>query len=409
MNSLGRIPDRFHMLGIAQNRDDASRCRYCGEKLSLLQRLSRAEYCNSQHRDAYHHDQEKLALGRLQPAPVERGPEALGRPKHGVAAPGEWPEEAAAEVVASHPVEVQRVNAPPTIVGVEYEEEDGAAADTPPLCGPICSDDVAASGRVSPIPSDQAPEEFGGEAPRMPESAVAVQAPRVQAIRSQQLGLTVPSLAGERLGAQQESGSEAPDMGMRFPALSIQSVDWSEALNRERQTWAGIPPLAGLIQIAGPQTLRFEARLRTPMALPEHPAGNPVRSYKPGLRGGGVPNLAGAIRGLGTWRTRFGSEGNLQPQWESGVVDMTVAAEWMPRYPVFYTTSPWASEGLEEIFGLGPGQGPGQGGLGIDPSATGAVMDLLENLGPGPGVSGGGFGPGAGGAVSVALNNNDLC
>ena len=45
------------MLGISQKRDDATRCRYCGEKLSLLQRLSRAEYCNPQHREAYARDQ----------------------------------------------------------------------------------------------------------------------------------------------------------------------------------------------------------------------------------------------------------------------------------------------------------------------------------------------------------------
>jgi len=49
------------MLGISQNREDVTRCRYCGEKLSLLQRLSRAEYCYSGHKEAYHRDQEKMA------------------------------------------------------------------------------------------------------------------------------------------------------------------------------------------------------------------------------------------------------------------------------------------------------------------------------------------------------------
>ena len=198
----------------------------------------------------------------------------------------------------------------------------------------------------------------------------------------------MPSQAGERRGREIEQRDEAVLRDrMRFPALSIQSVDWSEAIERERQSWAGIPPLAGLIQIAGPQTLRFEARLRTPMPLPEHPAGNPVRAYRPGLAGGaGVPSLAGAIRGLGTWRTRFGSEGSMNPQWETDLLEASIAPDWKPRYPVFYTTRPWDGDGLEQIFGLGPGTGSPseeEGSAAVEPREVNGPLSLGSGSGDG--------------------------
>ena len=414
---------------MSQKRDDVTRCRYCGEKLSLLQRLSRADYCNAQHRDAYQRDQEKLALGRLQQVVTEgREAELAGQLRKGASkleAPAEdnWPEEpqqqtqpgrrieAAPAPAASIPAktESQRVTAPPSppaptrrpVRGVEYEETGGDAASGQRLCGPICSSDVAALGRITPALQMHEPEDLGSGMQRMPESATELRTPRIQSVEGRQLGIHVPSNEGERRGRESATRSEIPlHSGMRFPALSIQSVAWTDAVERERLSWAGIPPLAGLIQIAGPQTLRFEARLRKPMPLPEHPAGNPVRAYQPGLaRGGGVPSMAGAIRGLGTWRTRFGSEGNLRPQWESDLLEMTVTADWQPRYPAFYTTSPWAGEGFEQIFGLGAGHGPGEGGDGIDTSTPEGMMTLLENLGPGPG---GGLGPGQGGAPSLS-------
>ncbi len=396
MDLLRRIPHRL-MLGMSPKRDDGTRCRYCGEKLPLLQRLSRADYCNAQHRDAYQRDQEKLAMSRLQQVVTEgREAELAGqlRTSRAKAEAANWPED------PPPPAQPKQL-APPPVQGIEYDDPYEAAVSGPRLCGPICSSDVAATGRIKPAPLNHEPEELGPGLRRMPESATDLHAPRMQSVEGRQLGIDVPSSEGERRGKETATSSAAPlNSGMRFPALSIQSVGWTDAVERERLSWAGIPPLAGLIQIAGPQTLRFEPRLRKPMPLPEHPAGNPVRAYQPGLaRGGGVPSMAGAIRGLGTWRTRFGSEGNLRPQWESDLVDMTVAASWQPRYPAFYTTSPWAGEGLEQIFGLGPGHGPGEGGDGIDTSTSEGMMTLLENLGPGPG---GGFGPGQGGAPTVA-------
>ena len=398
------------MLGMSPKRDDGTRCRYCGEKLPLLQRLSRADYCNAQHRDAYQRDQEKLAISRLQQVVTEgREAELAGqlRNSRAKAEAANWPEDPAPQEqpkqLAPPPPKASASSAPP-VKGIEYDDPYEPVESGPRLCGPICTSDIAATGRITPAPLAHEPEDLGSGLRRMPESATDIHAPRMQSVEGRQLGINVPSSEGERRGKETATTSEAPlNSGMRFPALSIQSVAWTDAVERERLSWAGIPPLAGLIQIAGPQTLRFEPRLRKPMPLPEHPAGNPVRAYQPGLaRGGGVPSMAGAIRGLGTWRTRFGSEGNLRAQWESDLVEMTVAASWQPRYPVFYTTSPWASDGLEQIFGLGPGRGPGEGGDGIDTSTPEGMMTLLENLGPGPGVPGGGFGPGQGGAPTVA-------
>jgi hypothetical protein len=345
------------MLGISQNRDDATRCRYCGEKLSLLQRLSRAEYCNAGHKEAFQRDQEKLALDRLQQV-VAEGREsevqsrlARGKAKQQQPAAGAWPQELT-------PIPPSKKRPP---AGVTYEEPEEPRPSRPSLYGPIYGSDLAATGQISPTFYGLDTAEMLPLSRRMPETPAELGQPRVQAAPGMQLNLGVAALEGERLGKPVEYQSETVSRGtMRFPELSIQSLDWSEALERARRASTAIPPLAGLIQIAGPQTLRFRSRPRSPMPLPEAPSGTVVRAYKPGLAGGsGVPGLAGAIRGLGTWRTRFGSEGNLKPQWESGWTEVKPEASVTPKYPVFYTTSPWAGEGLEQIFGLGPGNGPG--------------------------------------------------
>ncbi len=353
------------MLGIANRSDDLTRCRYCGEKLSLLQRLSRAEYCNTQHKEAFHRDQEKLALDRLQQV-VNEGRESelygrLGRGRVKEEGGGEWPEEAT-PVGQSAGTAPAAAGSGRSMGGVTYDapEEDGPPG--PPFCGPICRTDIAAPGQVSPLALRQQSIEVNPMFRRLPETPNRLPVPKVNAAPGLQMGFTVPAVTGERQGRQPECRdvrqTRAP---MRFPALGLHSMDWSEAIERARQEAANIPPLAGLIQIAGPQTLRFQSGPRAPMPLPEHPAGNPVRAYKPGLaRGAGVPSLAGAVRGLGTWRTRFGSEGSLQPLWESSLFETaSLTPEWKPRYPVFYTTSPWSVEGLDQVFGLGPGNGPG--------------------------------------------------
>ena len=97
MDLLRRIPHRL-MLGMSPKRDDGTRCRYCGEKLPLLQRLSRADYCNAQHRDAYQRDQEKLAISRLQQVVTEgREAELAGqlRNSRAKAEAANWPEDPA--------------------------------------------------------------------------------------------------------------------------------------------------------------------------------------------------------------------------------------------------------------------------------------------------------------------------
>ena len=402
------------MLGISQKRDDLTRCRYCGEKLSLLQRLSRAEFCNPQHRDAYQRDQEQLAIGRLQQV-VAEGREAevfarLGRDRLSedrlpeVEQAGAWPEEIEdaieAPAVAAAPVAAPAAVAPLAEAvravaarRLEPAQQETPAEPGPPLCGPIYGSETVASGGVRPaLPGGQSietPPTTVGRIPATPSEATPLRVPTAHGV---ELGFTVPLMAGERRGREFECRDEQTNGPMRFPALSIQSVDWNEAIARERQSWAGIPPLAGLIQIAGPQTLRFEPRPRSPMPLPEHPSGNPVRAYKPGLaRGSGMPGLAGAIGGLGTWRTRFGSEGNMLPQWEGDLLEASLTPDWKPRYPVFYTTKPWDGEGLEQIFGLGPGNGPGPD-MDFDEPAPRAVDAPLayRMLGQGEGEGEGG-------------------
>jgi hypothetical protein len=273
------------MLGISQGRDDTTRCRYCGEKLSLLQRLSRSEYCNAQHKDAFQRDQNELALGRLQQVAVE-GREAevsgkLARVKARGPSDGEWPEEPTDREPLPPPRQAKETYAQAPVAGVEYDDEEAGLPTSPRLCGAVCYTDVAAYGSSRPAAPANAPEAFTGEHERMPESAVEVTSRRTLRPVEDQQGLRVASLEGERQERKPDSPLEAQTYsGVRFPALAVHhTIDWSEALERERRSQAGVPPLAGLIQIAGPQTLRFEPRLRRPMALPEHPAGNPVRSY----------------------------------------------------------------------------------------------------------------------------------
>ena len=146
------------MLGISQKRDDVTRCRLCGEKLSLLQRLSRAEYCNPQHRDADHRDQQKLALDRLQQV-VAEGREAevfsrLGRPAVPEApeAGGEWPDDANLETEAIEQPVAAPVNVAAAIrpaassPNAQKEEASDRRHTAMPLCGPIYGSEAAAPG-----------------------------------------------------------------------------------------------------------------------------------------------------------------------------------------------------------------------------------------------------------------------
>lgn len=399
------------MLGMSQNRDDASRCRYCGEKLSLIQRLSRAEFCNARHKEAYQQDQDSLAISRLQQLVIEeREAELHGRLKTRQADAGEWPEEdqdapqaapsqpavAAGKpaVVASSSSSPGRRKQQPPLKGVEYEDPEEATRSRepgPPMCGVVIGQTLAAVGRIVPAPADAGAEDLLVPY-KVPEFDAGAQTPRLEPAGEREFRHVVDTQAGSFDGKPPETSLEQPaSTDFRFPGLRVEAGDWREALQRLRQSYAGIPPLAGLIQIAGPQTLRFEARVKSPLPQPEQPLSQPVRSYKPGLaRGGAVPGLAGAIRGLGTWRTRFGSEGSMVPHWTGDTVEMTVAADWMPRYPVFYSTSPWDGEGFEAAFGLGPGRGAGQGGDGVDYVQPGNVMAVLDTIGQAdgePGVS----------------------
>lgn len=377
------------MLGMSQNRDDASRCRYCGEKLSLIQRLSRAEFCNARHKEAYQQDQDTLAISRLQQLVIEeREAELQGRLSSAPSSSGggEWPEEE---------IEVPRQPAPASsaarpapardkqpVRGVEYEDPEEAkrtAALSPP-CGVVLGQAMAALGRLTPQPVDGGAEQLPLNY-KVPEFDAGAQTPRLEPAGESEFRHVVDSQLGNLNGKATESKAEPPSGDFRYPGLRVEAGDWREALQRLRDSYAGIPPLAGLIQIAGPQTLRFEARVKSPLPQPEQPISQPVRSYKPGLaRGAAVPGMAGAIGGLGTWRTRFGSEGNMIPQWVGDTVEMTVAADWMPRYPVFYTTSPWDGEGFEAAFGLGAGRGAGEGGDGVDYVPPGNVIAVLDNI-----------------------------
>ncbi len=322
-------------------------------------------------------------MGRLQQVVAEGG-EAEGSNRLGQEslpevpdAGGEWPEALNLEEATESSEPVGAETQP---VAAETQEDAGDRQHAAmPLCGPIYGSEAAATGSCLPAAPEQHAVEMGSALGRIPGVPVESSPLRVPTARGVRLEFAIPSQAGERRGRHIEQGSEVSHGGgMRFPALSIQSVDWSDAIERERQSWAGIPPLAGLIQIAGPQTLRFEPRQKTPMALPEHPAVNPVRAYKPGLaRGAGVPGMAGAIRGLGKWRTRFGSEGRLVPQWESGLEEVSLAPDWKPRYPVFYTTKPWDGDGLEQIFGLGPGTGVLSESEGNDPPSPQEIDGTL--------------------------------
>ncbi|MCC6538872.1 MAG: hypothetical protein IT162_15065 [Bryobacterales bacterium] len=348
----------------------------------MLQRLSRTEFCNPQHKAAYTDDQNRLAIARLQQLVTEeREAELQGRITQDE---GTWPEELqepvempaavnapapAAAVASGSSSGPQRAAAaaPPAPVGVEYEDlAEVSQPPGPPLCGPIYSTELAALGRQGPQTIHSRTEPLG-HSHRLPLSPAAAATPRLEPSTRrhfEQLARSVsPAAADKPANANSEPVSKSP---MRFPALGIESVDWREALEREKQRLGSIPPMAGLIQIAGPQTLRVQSRLRAPSPQPEHPAGNPVRTYHPTLRGGGAsPGMAGTIGGVAAWRTRFGAEGSLRPWWDHNPADVVIAASWMPRFPVFYTTVPWHREGLEEIFGLGPGRGAGPGGDGI--------------------------------------------
>jgi hypothetical protein len=113
------------------------RCRHCGNKLGLLQRLSKGEFCSPEHRNAYLREQERLALECLQQSPdlpdteLEPSPAAPLDEPDLLSAP---PEELLKAVFAGSPAQSQSESPEPA---PEAVPEPAPVPDSEPAAQPV--------------------------------------------------------------------------------------------------------------------------------------------------------------------------------------------------------------------------------------------------------------------------------
>jgi hypothetical protein len=284
---------------------DDTRCRYCGGKLSLLQRLGRHEFCSPEHRQAFQREQEELALARLQMA---LDPEA---PKPQRVQPPPVPDEDTFLPPLPDPVDQPKAQVfePPPAPVV-------AAAR------PAVEESVPGFGSLIVVP----PPPVADQVPCQDEAAQISEKPGITAFPSLNFG--APARAWAPAGGSSDlhalvrpaagdlltifvlpPAEEVRQPGCRLPELGIERSGWKQIAERERERRSE-PPMAGLVPIKGPQTLRVVIGPQKPEAEPEYPVAlpNTAVSMRATARTAG-PRMGG-VRAL---RTRIGTAGSIKP------------------------------------------------------------------------------------------------
>jgi hypothetical protein len=119
------------------------------------------------------------------------------------------------------------------------------------------------------------------------------------------------------------------------PSPAVASLDWEDALQRAQEAANSEPPMAGLLMLPGPHSLRVATPIRQPETRPERSAGSPNRPQpsKP-LGGDGIASLAGTLRG--GFKTYVGRPGPLVPVAEQGTESFRPGGKetiLLPRFP----------------------------------------------------------------------------
>ncbi|MEZ5399331.1 MAG: hypothetical protein R2729_06650 [Bryobacteraceae bacterium] len=299
-----------------ENRDE-TRCRYCGGKLSLLQRISRQEFCSPEHRQAFQREQEELALARLQMA-LE--------PK---TAPPLTPAE-------GEPVVEEVPEAAPGTGFAEPEPEPEPAPEPVEEAFEIPESTELLVVAPSPVAAQTPHAESDPEETMAGEVAYPSLAPRVLARSWAPIGgsLTLHGLVNPSAGdlltifvvPPTEELAQTP---FRLPAVALESDDWDEIAARE-QVRRSEPPMAGLVPLKGPQTLRLLMTPTRPGAEPETPLAPPTTSVSTRNLARPAGPKMGGVRAL---RTRIGSAGALAPMTGGSDEPLEVKGPVSPAMP----------------------------------------------------------------------------
>jgi len=263
--------------------NDETRCRQCGAKLSLLQRLSRQEFCSPEHRSDYQKEQESLALARLQQSSLSIEP------------PTRLLSPAPDEPAGSSPAPAD----PPQAWFADLSPEPSAARR------PIQSDDM----EPEPLP----PLWTAGTINLAPEHA-----------KWEPAGgggfedFVTPARGDVFTILELDPIAQETEIGPRFAVpIAPLPFEWPEAEGRSEPEDG--PPLARLLPLAGPQTLRFVPVLARPepqaVASEALPARLRWSVTGSAARTRSVP-MAERVRP--SWKTRFGQAGYLNPRMLSG-------------------------------------------------------------------------------------------
>lgn len=272
---------------------DETRCRYCGSKLSLLQRLSRQEFCSPEHRAEYQKEQESLALARLQQSSVSIEPPGPLLPP----APGEAPPPNA------------RPSDPPLAWFADI------APDSSPMRKPMHGD--------SEDPVALPPLWTSGKTDLAPERSFKWEPAGKAGFENLVAPVQGDVFTILELDPVAQDTAISPRLGA---GITPSPFDWSqpeeeprEELQEGPQEEEG-PPLAGLLPIEGPQTLRFEMVVARPEPEPLTSGTAPSRIRwsvtEAGSKKRSLPKLAGRVRP--SWKTRFGQVGYFNPRAVAG-------------------------------------------------------------------------------------------
>ncbi|MEZ5355989.1 MAG: hypothetical protein R2762_25425 [Bryobacteraceae bacterium] len=300
------------MAELYDKRDD-TQCRYCGGKLSFLQRMSRQEFCSPEHRQSFQREQEELALARLQLAldpPAQKAPPP----------PPELPPLA--------PVEPE-----PAVESLEVAPGSGFAEDDEEpagLCQPLV---VQPPPVASQIPCQ---DEMGQEA--LASGATAFPVLRLPTPERQWApaggspnlhGLVRPAPGDLLTIFVLPPAEESATLACRMPAMGLERAQW-DRIEEEEHVRLSEPPMAGLVPIKGPQTLKVQIGLSRPSAEPEHPVASPNTSVP-------IPHTARTagprMGGVRAFRTRIGAAGKLRPATGGATEPIEVRGEITPTMP----------------------------------------------------------------------------
>jgi hypothetical protein len=278
-----------------EGKTDDSQCRFCGNKLSLIQRLSRSGFCSANHRSEYQRRQEELALERLGLNKQKAGP-----PTPPPAPPPE-PE------LELEPADTDQ-HYESFIIEEAPEDETQVEDPAPAFASFVYLDAVADYTREPCLTDSQALDDPFWHL-HHPDLEIAGTGKQWSPPGDTGLAEVARLVRGITASAWLDPSEEDPKVKLVYPpAATLIPFSLDEC---GTGTEAEGPPLAGPVPMSGPQSLRFEPCVSRPEPAPEELGTSPSAGVRYRHKHSQALRMAASVRGV--WKTRFGQEGSLTP------------------------------------------------------------------------------------------------